>query len=563
MTFFNAKYTPISESKSRTKRIYALSNKLETFPTRYLFKIANKNGTKLKMAFSFGIFMFSYYIYAFLSHSQKSQVYALPLNQNSIHNDAPPSTPKLQSESHLEESESTTYDLHTLLNVDAYIHGSTTIPKSNVKQLAAQFPNTIFSTYAKSKLCPKSRMKPTIETLRNTFSTYEILEHSKSDKMLSQEDSTLTVEVSGTLSKLNTQYINEVLSQARFFKSVLLISTSPEEHKPVIARLRAGLSIIKDVQINLRQGGKNIDTDTALLANSKHVFAHSPVVALAHVGESIFASSEGLGEYLRNNEFKWTLKDGGKPIRGGIEAEEKILSDSQKQLKAMGKVEGSCCDFQGYGYKDGKKIVCSNALNLNRIDDKTCWIMSIGSQNKWSFERDVYSKMKNCNIHVFDCTGDFEVPQEMKDRVKLHKLCVGPGDSIGGTMHKTLKELLVQYGLGVPPAIAKMDVEGWEIPSLRVLLRDIHQDNGLRKMLPGQLLVEMHSTSGTMFRGIDNKQRRIGAKYEKTESFVQEFFQNLTNDAVGYRLVHRADNPYCLTCSEVTLVLGKHLPSLS
>lgn len=76
--------------------------------------------------------------------------------------------------------------------------------------------------------------------------------------------------------------------------------------------------------------------------------------------------------------------------------------------------------------------------------------------------------------------------------------------------------------IGVPryPALAKMDIERSELAIIREMLI-----LGKGEELPEQFAMEVHS--------------------------------------LGYKLVHRADNPYCTYCSEVTLVKNDRLPGAS
>ena len=56
-----------------------------------------------------------------------------------------------------------------------------------------------------------------------------------------------------------------------------------------------------------------------------------------------------------------------------------------------------------------------------------CVVVSIGSENRWHFEQSIIEQTR-CRLETFDCTGvglGWEVPPELRSRVRLHLACVG------------------------------------------------------------------------------------------------------------------------------------------
>ena len=123
-----------------------------------------------------------------------------------------------------------------------------------------------------------------------------------------------------------------------------------------------------------------------------------------------------------------------------------------------------------WGSGDEEKRVCEAKL----VDaSNPCLILSLGCNGRWMFEQHAANRTA-CDIHTFDCTGSWRVPQPLRHRVTLHKLCVGPTlappsrtsrvlgpSAYGGSMDSPrfigYDELLKRTGRRVP-ALMKMDV---------------------------------------------------------------------------------------------------------
>lgn len=142
---------------------------------------------------------------------------------------------------------------------------------------------------------------------------------------------------------------------------------------------------------------------------------------------------------------------------------------------------------------------------------------------RWGFERGIVENT-HCSVHTFDCRGSWKVPADLANRVTIHKLCVGIRDDARKDFVSW--EQVVDIGGGSLPAILKMDIEGYEFPVMKEMIAD-------GKLLPEQIAVEVHANKAIA-------------------DAVDTHFHVVRN--AGYRLVHRADNPFCAPCSQITLV---------
>lgn len=107
--------------------------------------------------------------------------------------------------------------------------------------------------------------------------------------------------------------------------------------------------------------------------------------------------------------------------------------------------------------------------------------MSVGSRGKWGFERAVVERT-SCKVHTFDCTGDWDIPEDLKGKVFLHKLCLGDKRETRPIKERIVGEFrpmndLIEIGSLdsgfkniVLPSFAKLDIEGYEFMAIRAML---------------------------------------------------------------------------------------------
>lgn len=292
------------------------------------------------------------------------------------------------------------------------------------------------------------------------------------------------------------------------------------------------------------------DDDLLLMSHARLLLLHTgPKSALgALVAPATVYYTAQLKPYTENNQFKWLINDGHQP---------RALTYQQGlNFRAIGPVVPSCCKFQNFGHGDGEKVVCANARAILKPDK--CWVLSIGCQGKFDFEEDIV-KSTMCNVHIFDCTGSWAIPPSLKGRATLSKICIGkPGQVADGFVFETMVQIIARAsklsGFREPtlPALLKMDVEGFEIPVFKDIVA-----NTPDKWLPEQMAVEIHLRTRKPV-GLPYELDRIHYFAYLPESTLIDIFGNLSNR--GYQLVHRADNPFCQQCSEITLLHRSGMP---
>eukprot|EP00178_Gracilaria_changii_P013702 TRINITY_DN3865_c0_g1_i1.p2 TRINITY_DN3865_c0_g1~~TRINITY_DN3865_c0_g1_i1.p2 ORF type:complete len:482 (+),score=97.16 TRINITY_DN3865_c0_g1_i1:135-1580(+) len=268
----------------------------------------------------------------------------------------------------------------------------------------------------------------------------------------------------------------------------------------------------------------NTDDAVHLVYNAKHVAVHhGPFSALAAlVTRGKLYHTRAFDAYMNRDEFKWQIRD-------AVAADPNVKpSVYHPRFAAMGPVVPSCCRFDEFGVGDEKKVICANARNFG---GEQCWVVSLGCNGKWKFEEAIIERT-NCVVHTLDCTGEWPVPDKLKSRVTLHKICIGTKSDAKKRNNYYSWHKIVQLESGMP-SLLKMDVEGKEYAVLNEMLA------GGEELLPEQMAVEIHI---------------------RQQSHTVPLFQNLSRK--GYQLVHRADNPFCASCSEVTIVKQVALPAV-
>jgi len=87
----------------------------------------------------------------------------------------------------------------------------------------------------------------------------------------------------------------------------------------------------------------------------------------------------------------------------------------------LGPIGPSCSTvLEAYGKGDGEKRACSLS-QIARTAGRNCIIYSIGSNNMWEFEEDIFQRT-TCRVETFDCTmhESIQPPEYIQSRVRLH-----------------------------------------------------------------------------------------------------------------------------------------------
>lgn len=138
--------------------------------------------------------------------------------------------------------------------------------------------------------------------------------------------------------------------------------------------------------------------------------------------------------------------------------------------------------MQSFGAGDQEKRVCDLA-KLTKLSDGKCEIISLGSEGRWDFEREIFHRT-SCRVHTFDCTGTFPAPPDLRSRVFSYPYCIG-AERIGGK-YKPYSELLHIAGVNSAPTFFKIDVEGFEWN----VFPEVFSTS--RSLLPDQIGFEIH-----------------------------------------------------------------------
>ena len=130
-----------------------------------------------------------------------------------------------------------------------------------------------------------------------------------------------------------------------------------------------------------------------------------------------------------------------------------------------------CGKIIRWGRGDDEKRLCQRRLHDYIVSEKqqraenssvasACTILSLGCNGQWSFERLAFRNTP-CRVHTFDCTGTWPVPEVLRSRVTIHRVCLGTPSMV--TMNPSrfanYTGLLQMTGRRAP-AFMKVDIEG-------------------------------------------------------------------------------------------------------
>lgn len=204
----------------------------------------------------------------------------------------------------------------------------------------------------------------------------------------------------------------------------------------------------------------------------------------------------------------------------------------------VGKVSRPC-NLTIFATGDDEKRACP-------FTEDDCHVISIGSRGQWAFERDVVTKTR-CRVSTFDCTGDFQVPDNLRERVTSYKICLARATKLPFLMDWVT--MMAHAGVTKSPSYVKMDIEGheWDV------LQDMIQ---VGVFLPDQIAFELHWKTWKA-RSWESRGQLVGGPTwmgrEKTAAEIALFMHMLY--CLGkFRLASRNDNPFCSYCTELLLV---------
>lgn len=237
--------------------------------------------------------------------------------------------------------------------------------------------------------------------------------------------------------------------------------------------------------------------------------------------QTILNEAKKYYDYLHN---KTTIE---KRFTGAYKFEpERILGSSfLPQCRSM-KLFGS----EKHNFDEVKRF-CFMERQTNRTEP--CVVFSIGSNNQWFFELNVF-KESNCMIETFDCTTNATIPTHIKSRTRFHPYCLSKTSNLPTSSYKTLQELIALTGRTKGPDYLKMDIEGYEWGVLQGFI-ETALVNG-HDFLPKQIYAEFHldreqDEDGNYIHHMSGVGAYVGQK-------LNHFFKQLFLKA-GYMIMHR------------------------
>eukprot|EP00961_Rhodomonas_salina_P291782 3932316-Rhodomonas_salina.1 len=181
---------------------------------------------------------------------------------------------------------------------------------------------------------------------------------------------------------------------------------------------------------------------------------------------------------------------------------------------------------------DGGKWVCDPFRITNKPADEECVILSVGSENDFSFEAEVHKVNPRCIIHTFDHTI---TPRNVPPYVIFHKWGLGKTDT---KVIRTFPSILKELGLWNKKIdLLKIDCEGCEF----AVLDQFFWNEGFFR----QVLIELHFNKATQFsRPLSSYPNRgnMPAHYPR-QDIVQknhEIFNQFRDH--GYVITHKEPN---------------------
>ena len=142
------------------------------------------------------------------------------------------------------------------------------------------------------------------------------------------------------------------------------------------------------------------------------------------------------------------------------------------QVVSQTQVTKLCGKIIQWGRGDDAKRLCQRRLDEHmgvsetqrRGEDSSLAsarsILSLGCNGQWSFERLAFQNTP-CRVHTFDCTGTWPVPEVLRSRVTIHRVCLGTPSMVTRNPSRFANYTgLLQMTGRRAPAFMKVDIEG-------------------------------------------------------------------------------------------------------
>jgi len=225
-------------------------------------------------------------------------------------------------------------------------------------------------------------------------------------------------------------------------------------------------------------------------------------------------------------------------------------NESNSGLDHVAQVVPTNCLFELVGAASKSKRMCMT----ESVNDEQCWVLSNSYNGLVGFETFFFSNTK-CSVHVFDCTGDWQVPKNMTTRVFIHHICIGPKKLSNGDRSFLPYEEVVSLAtnkVNVAPTYFKLDFQGDEFQLLHAILASP------RTIQPIQIGFELRLTTSSIITPLHEHHHKDDELVDKEESAVAFLFFMLKGFG-GYEVISREDDPTCQTCAEFVVMKSRKI----
>ena len=371
----------------------------------------------------------------------------------------------------------------------------------------------------------------------------------------------------GDKGNLPPDYILHVCRVARRFKFLLILSALHNPGKNNVTRryLRNTQEGVAEMVHRLKRCSKaevvlhasqSADADLVLMQQAKHLMVsrggYSMLAAWLCRGTVYMADCMGtqyLGglqerTFFQDSEFRLQM---ARPRWVG-----RTMNSRHRDIfDKMVPLTPTCCDLKVLSRKYDMKLQTQLCANAPTLKNPQCSIVSVGAKNGRYFQARLLQAKTRCHVHRFDC---HYTPPANASRVTFYTLCIGANSQGNGgsvTWLKLLQLISQTSSMDPAPALLHIEAEAFDFAFISSLLHRRAQK------LPEQVLFEVRDRVGWNpglpwgFRAQDQ------LWLLERPRLVAGLFEGLAH--IGYRMVHRADNPKCWHCMRAVLVRNNTL----